>query len=423
MFDPGMRFTSSGRTLFSRRSFVKLVALAAVPVPRFLAGAAEILERLGEGSGGAARPILVTVQLSGGNDGLNTVIPCEDSRYHAARPSLAVRENEVLRFENGGPLGFHPQMKSLHELYREGKLAVIQGAGYPNPDRSHFRSMEIWHTANPDRLGVQEGWLGRTIARQKLEAIDIGDNEVPLALAADGIQVPALQNLNWLDTLFTARGAELRQMLLSFTERRRSGDLEFLRGAVQSTFTQLEQLEKIRGRPAPVEYPQTSLGKRLQWTGQLIEGGFPSRIYYLSMDGFDTHAQQKDPHAQLLKEFSDGVAAFFKHLSRIGKAEQVALMAFSEFGRRVRENGSLGTDHGCAAPMFVASGAARGGLVGGPPDLADLDQGDLRYQVDFRRVYATVLEEVLQVEAKGILGGAFEKLPLLKMRQGELRAF
>lgn len=413
MLDTTRKTDASPASPLSRRDFVRLASLAAVPLPGFLLRAAESLGEAAPSSAGEG-PILVMVQLSGGNDGLNTVIPCEDSRYHDARPTLAIHPSQVLRLEKGGPLGLHPQMKELHRLFLDGKAMVIEGVGYPNPNRSHFRSMEIWHTARPDQENVDEGWLGRAIARSRIEALDVGDNRVPLALTAPGVHVPALQNLNWLDVLFSSRGRELREMMRSLMERRRRGDREFLRGATQSTFTQLEKLESLRGQPLPVEYPGGAFGRRLQWTGQLIAGGLPSRIYYVSLGGFDTHAEQRELHARLLRQLSDGVAAFYRHLERVGMANRVALVAFSEFGRRVKENGSLGTDHGVAGPMLVVSGRCRGGLVGEAPDLVHLDGGDVRHEIDFRRVYATVLRDILGVPPAEILGGSFDPLPLFR---------
>lgn len=410
------RTTRDGRALsapFSRRQFVKLAALAGVPLPSFLLRAARSVQ-----SGGREGPVLVVVQLSGGNDGLNTVIPCEDPRYHASRPSLAVDERSVLRLESGGALGFHPSLAALYELYREGKVTVIENAGYPDSSRSHFRSMEIWHTASAGDGESAEGWLGRIVSRHRFGALDVGDESPPLALAAEGVQVPALQNLDWLETLFSARGAELRRMLLELTERRRTGDLEYLRGASRATFTQLDRLEAIRGRPSPVKYPDSALGQRLAWTAQLICGGYPSRIYYTSFGGFDTHARQKDVHARLLRQFSEALAAFMGHLAKAGADRRVALVAFSEFGRRVRENGSQGTDHGAAGPMFVVSGACRGGVLGGVPDLENLVRGDVRHQVDFRSVYATLIESVLEVDPDVVLGRRLERLPILERMKG-----
>jgi uncharacterized protein (DUF1501 family) len=215
-----------------------------------------------------------------------------------------------------------------------------------------------------------------------------------------------------MDYLATDRGRELRRRLNGLNEPSRSGDVERVRALASSTLRDLDKIIEVRGKPTPVEYPESRVADSLKWIGQLIAGGFGSRIYYLSQGGFDTHAQQKDAHAQLLARVSDAVAAFYRHLKALGAAERVTLLVFSEFGRRVRENGSQGTDHGVAAPVFLVSGAIRGGLHGRHPSLDELDEGDLRFQTDFRQIYATVLEEVIGVAPEPILSGKFERLPL-----------
>jgi uncharacterized protein (DUF1501 family) len=405
----------------TRRRFLGATTLLGLPpVPRILLEAAE---RAAPAAGDRA---LVVLELAGGNDGLNTVIPFDDSRYHDARPALAIRKGSALPLADGdtggagsgpGPaeLGFHPALRALYELYREGAVAVLQGVGYPNPNRSHFRSMDIWHTARPEVEGVETGWLGNVVSRHResIAALDVGDERLPLALAG-AVQVPTLQNLDWVDFLSTDRGREMRRRLGSLTAAERRGDVERVRGLAQSTLGQLDKILEVRGQPVPVDYPESHLADRLKWVGQLIGGGFPSRIYYVSQGGFDTHAQQRDAHEQLLRRVGDAVAAFYRHLKSLGAAGRVVLLVFSEFGRRVRENGSLGTDHGVAAPVLLVSGAVRGGLHGAHPSLVDLDDGDLKYHTDFRRIYATLLEDVLGVPSEPILAGRFEKLPLLE---------
>lgn len=392
---------------WNRRQFLQLAALAASPLPSILVSAAEKAPQRRE-------RILVMLELAGGNDGLNTVIPVEDPLYHRARPFLGISESQALRLEKGSPLAFHPVMRELHELHREGQVTVVENVGYPESNRSHFRSAEIWHTARPESESTRSGWLARSIQERSTPALVIGDDAPPLALAADGIQVPALQNLDWLDTLFSTPGTRLRQMMREVETRRLAGELDYLQGATRATFTQLEKLEKIRQRRSGVEYPGSYLGRKLEWAGQLITGDYPSRIYYLRMTGFDTHARQKDSHERLLAEFSAAVSAFQKHLAKEGRSEEVVLVAFSEFGRRVQENGSQGTDHGSAGPVFVISGAARGGLVGEAPDLENLYRGDVRFQIDFRSLYATLLDEVVGVDSSAVLGRRWDSLPILK---------
>jgi len=407
----------------TRRSFLRATALLGLtPIPRVLLGAAERMASTDD-------RILVVLELSGGNDGLNTVIPFEDPAYQKNRPTLAQRKGTVLPLGDPGEgkgsggagpgaaeLGFHSSMGALRDLYREGAVAVVQGVGYPNPSRSHFRSMDIWHTARPEVEDVSTGWLGSTISRSRgrLGALDIGDDRLPLALSGD-LHVPALRNLDWVDFLVTDKGKELRRRLRALNARDRVGDVERVRNLALSTLHDLEGLAAMRNQPVAVQYPESRLGDRLKWAGQLIAGGFESRIYYLSHGGFDTHAAQKDSHAELLRQLSEGVSAFHRHMKAAGASGRVVLLVFSEFGRRVRENNSLGTDHGCAAPVLVVSGAARGGIHGAHPSFDDLDDGDLRHHTDFRRVYATVLEDVLGTDPEPVLGGKYEKLDLLRM--------
>jgi uncharacterized protein (DUF1501 family) len=407
----------------TRRSFLSLTAaLGLTPIPRVLLRAAEGLTAAPE------ERVLVVLQLTGGNDGLNMVVPFEEPAYHKNRPTLAIARGQALPLGHAGgghpgsgpggaEIGFHPRMTGLRDLYREGAVAVVQGVGYPNPSRSHFRSMDIWHTAQPEVEETRVGWLGKAVAgnRGRLPALDVGDERLPLALQGE-VQVPTLQNLDWVDYLATERGHDLRRRLQALHQRPRDGEVERVRSLALATLGEMESLIELRRRPVPVEYPSSHLADRLQWIGQLIGGGFSSRIYYLSHGGFDTHAQEKDLHALLLAQLSEGLSAFQRHLRALGAAERVVVMVFSEFGRRVRENGSLGTDHGCAAPVLLVSGGIRGGLHGPHPRFDDLEEGDLRFHTDFRRVYATLLEEVLGTRSEPVLGGPWEKLDLFPRR-------
>ena len=400
----------------TRRSFLRATALLGLtPIPRVLLSAAERVASDDD-------RVLVVLELTGGNDGLNMVIPFDDPVYHKSRPSLAIAKDRVLRLVDGdsgtagGPgaadLGFHPNMAALRDLYREGAVALIQGVGYPNPSRSHFRSMDIWHSGRPDLEDAASGWLGGAVARNRgLGALDIGDEKLPLALSGQ-VHVPVLRNLDWVDFLATDRGRELRTRLRALNALERGGDVDKVRSLALATLGDLDELIKIREKPAPADYPESRIGERMKWAGQLIGGGFSSRIYYISQGGYDTHAQQKDLHADLLRQVSEAIGAFHAHMRVLGKSDRVAVLVFSEFGRRVAENNGLGTDHGCAAPVLVVSDGVRGGLHGAHPSLQDLDEGDLKFHTDFRRVYATVLEELLGTPSEPILGGRFEKLDL-----------
>ena len=408
---------------WTRREFLGLTAALGLPsAPSLFLRAAESAGRDGGDS------VLVVLQLSGGNDGLNTVIPFEEKAYLDSRPTLAIRKGDALPLgeagaggaasaNHGGPgadsLGFHPRMPALQKLYREGKIAIVQGVGYPNPSRSHFRSMDIWHTARPDREDLARGWLGDVFSRHRdsVRGLNVGEEKLPLALQGE-VQIPTLQNLDWVDYLATSRGADLRARLHRLHARSRDGQVEQVRSLASATLSELERIIELRNRPVPVVYPDFRLAQKLKWVGQLIGGGFPSRVYYLTLGGFDTHAQQKDGHAYLMGELSDSLAAFQRHLEALKASTRVNTLVFSEFGRRVKENGSLGTDHGCAAPLFLVSEMVRGGLYGAHPRFDNLDDGDLRFGIDFRRVYATVLQRVLKVDPEPVLGGRFESLQL-----------
>ncbi len=395
----------------TRRGFLRGAgALGLCMVPRVFLAAAEQM------AAGGAGGTLVVLQLTGGNDGLNTLIPFEDPAYFAARPALAQKKSEVLALSNCGdrPLAFHPRMTAMRDLWEKGWVAVVPGVGYPNPDRSHFRSMDIWHSACPEREGVENGWLGRTLERSatRMGALHVGETALPPAF--HGRQsVPSLENIDFLDFLATERGTRVRRMMGDLNERERSGSREIARGVARETLAHLDKLLEIRGQATPVEYPQSALGNRAKLVGQLIAAGFPCRVYYLSQDGYDTHARQQDAHGALLAELSEAIAALFRHLDRLGRTREVTLLVFSEFGRRVAENGSLGTDHGAAAPLFVVSGRARGGVHGAYPSLTDLDEGDLRHGVDFRRIYSELIERVLGVAPRAVLGGDFAPLGVL----------
>ena len=404
---------------WNRRQFLATTLAGLSPLPGMLLRAAD--------SSQESEEVLVVLQLSGGNDGLNTVIPYEESSYFKNRPSLAVSKGSVHRLDAktagrspGGPeVGLHSSLGSLVPLYKEGVLSVVQGVGYPNSSRSHFRAMDAWHTALPDDPEAKSGWLGRIVADAPRGpghrgAMHLGDEELPLALSGE-VEVPSLQNLDWLDFLSTDAGASTRKRLLDLNRMPRSStsvSLERVRSLAVSTLENVEKLIALRSRPIPVEYPGSSLARKLQWAGQLIAGGFPARIYYLTFGGFDTHAQQADAHASLLERMGEAVAAFYRHLEATESHQRTTLLAFSEFGRRVKENGSRGTDHGSAGPAFVVSSKFRGGLIGEHPKLDELERGDLKFHTDFRRLYATLLDDVIGVDSAKILGGTFEKLPL-----------
>lgn len=409
----------STRRQFLRTALGSSTLLSAgLSVPEFLARgarAAAFQERDPTGN------VLVVVQLSGGNDGLNTVIPYADDGYARNRIALRIPAEVVLTVD--AHVGLHPQMKGLSRLLEAGRLAIVQGVGYPNPDRSHFRSMDIWQSARPEVEDTSSGWLGRCIdhaprdAGQDVPALHLGPNPLPLALASRTTPVPSVHSLESF-RLRTVGGALPLATLRMLAEvpRPESPPLDFIRRSILNAYASSEQVaEALDENTSPVAYPGFGLAQKLKPIAQLIDAGLGTRIYYVSLDGFDTHANQADAHAALLAELSESVWAFVDDLAHRGHLDRVLVMTFSEFGRRVRENASQGTDHGTAAPLFLAGGRVATGTVGEHPRLEDLDQeGDMKFHIDFRRVYATLLDDWLGCPSEVVLAQRFETLPLLR---------
>lgn len=386
--------------MYNRRKFLtrtlkssSLVALSSM-VPHFVSRTAQ-----------AAAPgqdtILVVVEMTGGNDGLNTVIPYADDLYHKARPTLRQTKDVVIRLDDH--VGLHSGMRGFRSIWEEGRLAVVQGVGYPNPERSHFEAMDIWHSADPKR--ARTGWLGRAAVESDnrsggVPILHIGPGQSPLALAGapgGGAVTVNGQNSFCLDLAAPAGEAE-GDDLASFVRRRQ----------VQ-TLTAVETLrELLEGPNAVPRQGGGGLAQKLQLVAGLIAKGFGTRIFYVSLDGFDTHANQGPMHDTLLGDLANSVSAFFQTLKTDGHDGRVRLMTFSEFGRRVKENGSRGTDHGAASCLFVAGPSVNGGIVGKHPSLADLDADDLRFHTDFRRVYATLLDGWLGCDSQAVLGAKWD---------------
>ncbi|MEX2121542.1 MAG: DUF1501 domain-containing protein [Pirellulales bacterium] len=410
---------STSRRQFLRAALGSTTLLSAgLSVPSFLARSARAFDQ----SGKPGERILVVVQLSGGNDGLNTVIPYADDGYARNRVALRIAAEQVLKIDD--KLGLHPQMQGCHKLQEEGRLAILQGIGYPNPDRSHFRSMDIWHTARPEVEDRRDGWLGRSIdhaarrAGQDVPALHLGPNQLPLALVSRQTPVPSVDSLETF-RLRTADGALPREALSKLAEAPRGGAstlLDFLCKSTLSAYASSEQVQQaLEDDSSPVEYPGFTLARKLRQVAQLLDAGLSTRLYYVSLDGFDTHANQAEAHAALLNEFSSSLKVFMDDIAQRGHLDRVAVLAFSEFGRRVRENASQGTDHGAAAPVFVAGGQVRGGPLGAHPSLTDLDnEGDLKFHTDFRQVYATLLDQWLGCSSQAVLGEQFDHVPLFK---------
>jgi uncharacterized protein (DUF1501 family) len=413
-----------------RRDFLKsslaastLVSLGASTVPGFLARSARAAS--GEPSGDRA---LVVIQLLGGNDGLNTVVPHGMDGYLRGRRALRLPPGQLHKITD--EIALHPGKGQMAKLVEDGKLAILQGVGYPNPDRSHFRSMEIWETARTETGALETGWLGRVLdaspARpgDDIPALHIGPRRLPLAFKAKTTAIPSLESLEQYRLQLAGDDASKRaerQALADVAQVERKDDplLGFVRRSTLAAYDSSKRLEAIANpKPGAVKYPEFGLAKRLELIAKIIKAGFGTRIYYTSLDGFDTHANQLGAHAALLTELSDSISAFHADLADAGQADRVSLLTFSEFGRRVGENASAGTDHGAAAPVFVAGPVAQKGLVGEHPSLDDLDDGDLKFHTDFRRVYASLLESWLGVPAAPVIGEGFAPLPIFDAKMG-----
>jgi uncharacterized protein (DUF1501 family) len=405
----------------SRRSFLRasaaagLVSLGGTP-PAFLCRAALANESL------ATKPderILVILQLEGGNDGLNTVIPFADDEYYKARPGIGIPRETVLRLDDS--LGLHPQLTGFKELYDEGVLAILQGIGYPQQDRSHFRSMDIWQSASLDTAAPDRGWVGRALdhaadqSSTETAALALGVQRLPLALTAANVNVPTIADIDGfrLNAGPDDGGGRTRRKLmntLAEPNREKHGELLFLQRAATSAYRMAERLSQITREYHPAaEYPGTQLANQLKLIAQMIGGDLGTRIFFVSLGGFDTHSKQPGAHQALLAELGSAVRAFYTDLKGHGLAERVVLATYSEFGRRVKENGSLGTDHGAASQMFIVT-PSKGGQYGAHPSLTDLDDGDLKFHTDFRAVYATLLEKWLGFAAVPVLGAKFDMM-------------
>ena len=435
-------------TLQTRREFLRRTVLGsslAWTVPAFLANTFSVLQAEAADSAiqtptGKDASILVVLQMAGGNDGINTVVPYANDFYHKARPRIGLKAADVLKIND--EIGLHGAMKGFKSLYDAGQLSIIQGVGYPNPNRSHFRSTEIWQTAsNSDRV-EKYGWVGRYFdnacpGADPAVGVVIG-NQLPQSFFAakpKGIVFNNPQNYR-----FMSNGAGTEESYKKLNELEMSsplpddnsgGSIAMLPAGMPMTggravdFISRTALdaqhssEEVRAIAARVqnqaEYPGSQLGGSLKLVAKLIGGGLPTRIYYVSQGGYDTHTNQLGSQQRLLGDLAESVKAFTDDLRAQGNMGRVLVMTFSEFGRRVSENANGGTDHGAAAPMFIVGNKVKAGLHGQYPSLAPavLYQGDVKFNVDFRSVYAGVLENWLKTKSAPILGKQFAPLPVV----------
>jgi uncharacterized protein (DUF1501 family) len=428
----------------TRRVFLQkgLTLLAVAPtIPAFLdqtvmaLSDAQDVKRTQQPSGKDGK-ILVVVQLGGGNDGLNTVVPYADDQYHRLRPTLGKEPKAVLKIDNY--IGLHENLAPLKKIFDDGQLAVIQGVGYPNPNRSHFRSMDIWQSAQPDRDVAETGWIGRYFdntcpGTDPNVGVSIGES-LPLAMQGDrilplsfdrpdnyrykGRDVDDYLKLNKATEAANITRAEVSaDRLLRRPERdipTPQSQLDFLHRTAMDAQISSNDILRFTRQYNGAEYPANDFGNGLRMVAAMIGGQLPTRVYYVTLGGFDTHAAETARHDQLMTQLSAGLAAFWGDMKRQGNQDRVMMMTFSEFGRRVAQNASNGTDHGTAAPMFVIGGNVKQGVIGNHPSLTDLDQGDLKYHIDFRSVYASILQDWLGTASKPILGSQFNTLSIVR---------
>jgi uncharacterized protein (DUF1501 family) len=435
--------------LHTRRRFLHrsmLGAATSLTIPAFLESTMNTLHAESDSkpqtATGKENTILVVLQLAGGNDGLNTVVPHGDDVYYQSRPNLGIKADQLLKINDH--LGLNDNLSFFNELYQDGQLGIVQGVGYPNPNRSHFRSTEIWQTATDANAFAKTGWLGRYFdhacsgtAPNPTTGVAITQQQPQSFMAAmnPGISVSQPDLYRWIqgrnpdemaesffrefnqpdeDAMMEGSGDSISEVS-GGSRRSEEGNLDFLERVALDAQVSSDHILKLAqkhkgGGPA---YPGSKLGKSLKLVSQMIAGGLDTRVFYVSHGGFDTHNNQANSHGRLLKELNDAVQAFTKDLKRQGNFDRVLLMTFSEFGRRVGENDNNGTDHGAAAPLFVIGGGVKGGLYGTHPSLTELHRGDLKFTVDFRSAYATVLDNWLKSPVQKIIGKPFEKLGFL----------
>lgn len=395
-----------------RRNFLRNTALASssLMVPAFLKGnfaSGMMPSRTGK--------ILVVVQLSGGNDGLNTFVPYRNDIYYKSRPTIAIKPQKVLQLADD--IGLNPALGALRPLYDEGLLSIINSVGYPNPDRSHFRSMDIWQSASGSDEFLTTGWLGRYLdsdcdrCQSPHHALEV-DDSLSLTLKGKHRSGFAMSNANQLKK--TTDNRFLRALAEDHHHDHEDAVAYLYKTMIdtQSSANYLHQQSKMH--QTKVTYPKSGFARDLRQIAELITADTDTKIYYVSLSGFDTHANQSRKQTRLLEQYAEGMAAFVKDLKQNNLLDDTLVLTFSEFGRRVKQNASGGTDHGTANNVMMVGGQLRNkGFYNGAPNLSELDKGDLIYEVDFRSIYANILEDWLEVKSSNILGGGFKSLKIV----------
>ncbi len=398
-----------------RRRLLSVGALTAT-VPGFLSETGRLIAGDDRTPSLAANKdrVLVVIQLAGGNDGLNTLVPFRDDAYYKARPKIAIARDKTLKVTD--EFALHPEMKELRALHDDGQLGIVSSVGYPNPNRSHFRATEIWETATPEK-DVLTGWVGRYFDAEcrgiasPMLGLQLGEKPA-LTFAHAKSRAVTLTNprlFQW-DTGTTGHAMDR----LNRVRATGNDQLDFLQRTANDTLTLSKKIQDaLKDTRTATEYAPFNFSQSLKVVAQMIAADVPTRVYYVSLGGFDTHVTQVGRHAGLLQELSQGLGSFVKDLKALGHLDRTLVMTFSEFGRRVAENEQQGTDHGTAGVMFLAGGNVKAGIHGVRPNLTDLDEGDLKFGTDFRRVYATVLANWFKADPKSILSGEFQPLPCL----------
>ncbi|WP_025225309.1 DUF1501 domain-containing protein [Fimbriimonas ginsengisoli] len=400
--------------LFTRRDLIKGGTMIAVGLvaPRWLSTIAQAdMIRVGQGGKATGDTVLVVCQLSGGNDGLNTVVPYANKAYYTLRPTLGLTEDKILKLNESQ--GLHPGLKGLHELFQQGKVAIINNVGYPKANRSHFKSMEIWQSASPEGT-MKGGWIGRHFDEQLRHGplnpvVGLGlSTDKPLALNAQSASIPCFASLADLKNMVGDPDTERMLREIQGMDAMQGTATHAVQQASKSALDVISILQKQLGGYTPKEtYGNDAFGMGFKQIAQLIATSPQTRVVYFSAGGFDTHARQPDTHAKLLTGFGDAINSFQKELEAVGKADKVVTVVFSEFGRRAAENASQGTDHGQAAPMFLIGSKVKGGIHGPVPDLQALADGDVMFTQDFRGVYAATLDQWMGGDSEIVLGQKF----------------
>ena len=370
--------------------------------------------------------MLVVIQLTGGNDGLNTIIPYSNELYYKSRPKLAIPKESVLTINSD--VGLHPSLRGIANLIEDKNFCVLQGVGYPNPNRSHFESMDIWHSCQRKNSRSNDGWLGRYFSQNNRLCnadslgLHLGSEQLPMALVARGVQTPSLASIEQLRWKGKSQTAMSRDETETNPKTKSSQDtesslLDFVSASTSAAMQASDRLEKALASPdSSSDFPDSQLGQKLKIISRLLLAGLKTRVYYVTLDGFDTHSNQLAAHAGLLRQWSEALHSFHKRLNNASLGDRVLVLTFSEFGRRVAENASQGTDHGAAAPVFLSGPKLENGIVGNQPSLSELDDGDLKFHTDFRRVYATLIEDWLGASSKIVLTEEHSKLSQLRLQ-------